>query len=97
MFPKVFLRVAKSGEFWFLALEIKKTAFLLKFSNSCPSSDTHMLVCRKSSCHTIKNLGIFKRFNTIPNREILLNLMRKMKYLTDQFQLCFYICIGNAK
>jgi len=20
-----------------------------------------------------------------------------MKYLTDQFQLCFYICIGNAK
>jgi len=20
-----------------------------------------------------------------------------MKYLTDQFQLCFYFCIGNAK
>jgi len=37
------------------------------------------------------------RFNTIPNSEILLNLIRKMKYLTDQFQLCFYFCIGNAK
>jgi len=46
-----------------------------------------MLVCRKRSCYTIKNLGSFKRFNTIPNSEILLNLVRKMKYLTDQFQL----------
>jgi len=40
-------------------------------------------------------MGNFKRFNTIPNNEILLNLIRKMKYLTDQFQLCF--CIGSAK
>jgi len=23
--------------------------------------------------------------------------MRKMKYLTDQFQLCFCFCIGNTK
>ena len=43
----------------------------------------------------LKNLSNFKRFNTIPNSEILLNLIRKMKYLTNQFQLCF--CIGNVK
>jgi len=36
---------------------LRKQRFLLKFSNSCPSSDIHMLVCRKSSCHTIKNFG----------------------------------------
>jgi len=23
--------------------------------------------------------------------------MRKIKYFTDQFQLCFYFCIGNTK
>jgi len=56
-----------------------------------------MLVCRKSLCHTIKNWCNFNRFNTIPNGEILLNLIRKMKYLTDQFQLRFCFCIGNAK
>jgi len=27
----------------------------------------------------------FKRFNTILKSEVLLNLIRKMKYLTDQF------------
>jgi len=26
----------------------------------------------------------------------LLNLIRKIKYLTDQFQLCFCFCIGNT-
>jgi len=29
--------------------------------------------------------------------EILLNLIRKMKYLTDQFRLCLCFGIGNAK
>ena len=87
----------KSGEICFLSLEIKKQHYLLKFSNSCPSSDTHMLVCRKCSCHTIKNLGNFKRFNTILNSEILLNHIRKKKYLTDKFQLWLCFCIGNAK
>jgi len=33
--------------------KLRKEHFLLKFSNSFPSSDTHMIVCRKSSCHTI--------------------------------------------
>ena len=45
-FYRSFSTGTKSGEVWFLSLEIKKTAFLLKFSNSCPSSDTHMLMCR---------------------------------------------------
>jgi len=44
-FYKSFSTGAKSGVIWFLPLE-KKSAFLLKFSNSCPSSDTYMLVCR---------------------------------------------------
>jgi len=42
-------------------------------------------------------MGNFKRFDTIPNSEILLNHIRKRKYLTDQFQLCFCFCIANAK
>jgi len=39
---------------------------------------------------TIKNWCNFNRFNTILNGEFLLNLLRKRKYLTDQFQLCFF-------
>jgi len=46
----------------------------------------------------LNNLGNFKRFNTVPNSEIIiLNLIRNMKYVTDQFQLCFWFCIGNTK
>jgi len=52
---------AKRGEICFSPLEIKKKLrkqhFLPKFSNSCPSSDTHMLVCRKGLCHIIKKFG----------------------------------------
>jgi len=44
IFPKVFLRGAKSGEIYFSPLETKKVAFLLKLSNSCPPSDTHAYV-----------------------------------------------------
>jgi len=43
IFPKAFLG-GESGEIRFLPLETKKTAFLLKFSNSCPPSDTHACV-----------------------------------------------------
>jgi len=56
-----------------------------------------MLVGRKISCHTIKNLVYFQAFNTILKSEILLNLTRKMKYLGDQFQLCFCFRISNTK
>jgi len=35
----------------------------------------------------------FKRFNNILNSEILLNLIRHMKYLTDLFQLCFLFAL----
>jgi len=52
---------------------------------------------RKFSCHTTKNWCNFKRFNTILNSEILLNLIRKMKYLTDEFQFRFCFCIVNIK
>jgi len=59
---------------------------------------TPICLCAGNVCATpLKNLGNFKRFNTIPNSEILLNLIRKMKYSTDRFQLRFCFCIGNAK
>ena len=60
-----------------------------------------MLVCRKNFLPPHRKIGViwinFKRFNTIPNSEILLNLIRKMKYFTDQFQLCFFFRIGNTE
>jgi len=34
--------------------------------------------------------------NSVP-LENTLNFIRKVKYLTDQFQLWFCFCIGNAK
>jgi len=37
----------------------------------------------------------FKRFNNILNSEILLNLIRKMKYFTDQIQLCFLFALAT--
>ena len=95
-FQTFFWRGARSGEIYFLPLETKKTDFCWNFKLLPPFR--HPCVCvEKSSCHTIKNGCYFKRFNTILNSEILLNLMRKMKYLTDQFQLCFCFCVGNAK
>ena len=50
-FSKSFSRGAKSDEICFLPPETKKTAFLLKFSNSCPSSDTHDCVQEKFVPH----------------------------------------------
>jgi len=58
-----------------------------------------MLVCRKNFVpHHRKTVVIrcnFKRFNNIPNSETLLNLIRKMKYLTDKFQLCFLFALAT--
>jgi len=53
-FQKFFCRGPKVVKFAFYHSKLRKQRFLLKFSNSFPSSDTHMLVCRKSSCHTIE-------------------------------------------
>jgi len=47
----------KVVKFGYYHSKLRKQRFLLKFSNSCHSSDTHMPVCRKSSCHTIKKFG----------------------------------------
>ena len=46
---------------------------------------------------TIKDWCNFNRFNTVLNGEILLNLIRKTKCLTDKFQSCFCFCISNTK
>jgi len=81
-FSKSFSR-GESGEIWFLSLETKKTPICSRVG--------------KVSATSLNNLGNFKRFNTIPNSEILLNLIRKLKYLTDLFQLYFCFCVANAK
>ena len=58
----------------------------------------HSCLCiEKVRATAVKNWYIFKRLNTILNNEILLNLIRNKKCLTDQFQLYFCFCIGNTK
>ena len=51
---KFFCGRPKVVKFSFYRSKLRKQHFLLKFSNFCPSSDTRMLVYRKSSCHTTK-------------------------------------------
>ena len=97
IFPNVFLGRAKSGEICFLPLETKKTVIFAEIFKFLTPFQHRFLCVGKSPCHTIKSWCNFTRFNTILNREILLNLIRKMKYLTAQFQLCFCFRIGNTK
>ena len=97
-FSKSFSRGAKSGEICILPhSKLRKEPFLLKFSNFWIHSDTHALVSKKVHATPSKLSCNFKRFNTILNSEIVLNLIGKIKYLTDQFQLCFCFYIGNTK
>jgi len=56
-FQTFFYGGPKVVKFGFYHSKLRKQRFLLKFSNSCPSSDPYMLVYRKSSCHTIKQVG----------------------------------------
>jgi len=90
-FPKVFLGEHK-WKICFLPLETKTTTVFTDNSYPIP---TLMRVCKQNSCHHIKISCNFKRFNTILNSGTFLNFIRLMKYLTDQFQLCF--CIDNIK
>ena len=75
----------------------ENSIFCWNFQIPAPLQTSICLCVGKVCAKQLKNTGNSKRFNTIPNSEILLNLVRKMKYLTDQFQLCFSFCIGNAK
>ena len=52
-----------------------------------------MLVWEKFRATASKNWRNFKCFNTNLNSEILLNLIRKMKYLSDQFLLFFVFAL----
>ena len=93
-FSKSFSRGAKSGEICILPhSKLRKEPFLLKFSNFWIHSDTHALVSKKVHATPSKLSCNFKRFNTILNSEIVLNLIGKIKYLTDQFQLCFFFTL----
>ena len=96
-------RFYTGGQKWWnlsFALEIKKTALFIELFKFLPLFQ-HPYACvlcvGKVRATPLKDLGNFKRFKTIPNSEILLNLLRKMKYLTDQFQLCYVFFIGNTK
>ena len=84
-------------KWWNLFFGLRKHHFCWDFQIPAPLPTPICLCVGNVRATPLKNLGNFKRFNTIPNSEILLNLIRKMKYLTDQFQLCFCVCIGNAK
>ena len=86
-FSKSFFRGDESGEICFLPLETNKTAFFAEVFKLLPSSRHPCLCAGKSSCHTIQNWCNLKCFNTIPNSEIFLNFIRKIKCLTDQYQL----------
>jgi len=58
-----------------------------------------MLVCKKNLVQHYRKIVVirrdFKRLNNILNSEILVNLIRKMKYLTDQFQFCFIFALAT--
>jgi len=86
---------SKVVKFGFHHSKLRKQPVLITFQIPSPIP-TQKLVSRKKfvAHHYWCN---FNRFNTILNYEILLNLIGKMKYLTDQFQLCFCFCIGNTK
>jgi len=75
----------------------RKHPFLLNFFTSCLPSDTHACVYEKIRDTPLKNVCNFKRSNTIRNSEILLNVIHKMKCLTDQFKLRFCFRIDNTK
>ena len=86
----------KVVKFVFYHSKLKKQLFVLKFSKSCPFQ--HPACVLEKICATpLKNWCNLKRFNTSLNSQILLNLICKIKYLTDQIQLwsCFYI--GKTK
>jgi len=98
-----------SGFFWkFLQGGLKVVKFVFyhskrrkrlftKFFKFLPLFRRPCLCAGKVRATPLKNWCNSKRINIIPNSEILLNLIRKMKCLTDQFQLrtraCFvYLC-----
>jgi len=58
-----------------------------------------MYVCRKNVVPLHRKIILiwcnFKRFNTILNSKLFLNLIPKMKYLTDQLQLVFVFALAT--
>ena len=87
----------KNGEICFLPLETNKTAFFAAIFTFLTTSGHRCLCVGKVRAAPLKNWCNVKRFNTILKSEILLNLIHKMKYFTDQFQFCSCFCIGNTK
>jgi len=59
----------------------------------------YMHVCRKNVVQLHRKIILiwcnFKRFDTVLNSKMLLNLIRKMKYLTGQLQLVFVFALAT--
>ena len=78
--------------------EVVKFVFTIRNQEDSLFCRNFQIPVEENMCATpLKVLCNFNGFNTIPIWEILLNLRRKMKYLTDQLQLRFCFCIGNTK
>jgi len=87
-FQTFFWGGAKVVKFVFYHPKLRKHPFLLKFQIPV-LLPTPVLVCGKNLCHTIKNWYNFKRFNTILNSEILLNLPTQNQILGRYISIKF--------
>jgi len=99
-FSKSFSRGGKVLKFVFYHSKLRKQPFFAEIFKFLPPFRHPCLGKKclgKGRAPPLKNWCNFKRFTTILNSEILLNLKGKMKYLIDQYQLCFCFCIGNTK
>jgi len=90
-----FIQGGTSGFFWkFLQGRLKVVKFVFYhskrrkrlFANSCPLFRRPCVCVWKVRATPLKNWCNFKRINIILNSAILLNLIRKIKCLTDQIQ-----------
>ena len=90
-FQKYFYGGPKQVKFVFYHSKLRKQHICWNCQIPAPLRTPIYLCVGKVCTKQLKNMGNFKRFNTIPNKEILLNLIRKMKYLTDQFFNCVFV------
>ena len=79
-FSKRYSRGPKSGEIKFSPLQTKKTAVFAEIFKLLPLFRHPCLCVEKVRATPLKNWDNFKRFNTILNSEIILNLIHKIQY-----------------
>jgi len=93
-FFQKFLRGAKRGEIWFLPLEIKKNSIFYWNFQIPAHLPTPICFCVGKVCAKPQKIwGNFKRFNTIRNSKILLNLIRKWNIWQINFNCVFVFAL----